>query len=60
MRGGLGKPLLPRDLSAFPDEIIAEIILDGVEDTPMPPWRSLVTEDEALWIARMLKTGLRQ
>ena len=39
MKGGLGKPLLPANLALFPDEAVAEVILDGVGGTPMPPWR---------------------
>lgn len=55
LRGGLGKRLLPESLKAFPDAAVADIILDGVSGTPMPPWRGLLTETEALWIARTLK-----
>ena len=60
MKGGLGKPLLPAALEPFPDDAIAEVILDGVQGTPMPPWRGLLTDTEALWIARQLKKGLPQ
>lgn len=59
MKGGLGKPLLPEALAPFPEQAIADIILDGVGGTPMPPWRGLLTESEALWIARELKKGLK-
>lgn len=55
LKGGLGKPLLPETLKTFPDAAVAEIILDGVSGTAMPPWRGLLTEAEALWIARTLK-----
>ena len=55
LKGGLGKPLLPETLKTFPDAAVADIILDGVSGTPMPPWRGLLTEAEALWIARTLK-----
>lgn len=55
LKGGLGKPLLPETLKAFPDAAVADMILDGVGGTPMPPWRGLLTEAEALWIARTLK-----
>lgn len=58
LKGGLGKSLLPADLSPFPDEVVAAVILDGVRGTPMPPWRGLLSEDEALWIARQLKEGV--
>ena len=37
-------------------EGLALIILDGIPGTAMPPWRPLMTEDEALWIANYLKT----
>jgi len=60
MKGGLGKPLLPEELAPFPDEAIAAVILDGVSGTPMPPWRGLISEAEALWIARELKQGIKQ
>jgi cytochrome c55X len=58
LKGGLGKPLQPTDIKETPAEVLAAIILDGVPDTPMPPWRGLLSEDEALWIARALKKGL--
>ena len=58
LKGGLGKPLLPANIEETPAEVLAAIILDGIPDTPMPPWRGLLSEDEALWIARALKKGL--
>ncbi len=57
LRGGLGKPLLPENLADRDAEALAEIILDGIPETPMPPWRGQLTETEALWIARKLKEG---
>lgn len=57
LRGGLGKPLLPAQFEGVPESAIAGIILDGVTGTPMPPWRGLVSDAEALWIARQLKQG---
>jgi cytochrome c55X len=59
MKGGLGKPLLPSSLAAFPNDALAEVILDGIKGTPMPPWRGLLTEAEALWVARELKRGIK-
>lgn len=55
MKGGLGRPLTPAALAQAEPEGLALIILDGVPGTAMPPWRPLLTEDEALWIARHLK-----
>lgn len=56
MKGGLGKPITPADLEGFDPEGLAAIILDGVPGTAMPPWRPLISEAEALWIADYLKT----
>ena len=57
LKGGLGKPLLPKDLAGRDARTIAHIILDGVPGTPMPPWRGILSEGDALWIARKLKEG---
>jgi cytochrome c55X len=56
-KGGLGRPITPQALAAADPEAIAGIILDGVPGTAMPPWRPLITEDEALWMANYLKGG---
>ena len=55
MKGGLGRPLTAEALTHADPETLALIILDGVPGTAMPPWRPLITEDEAMWIARYLK-----
>ena len=60
LKGGLGKALLPGELRDLATSSLASIILDGIPDTPMPPWRGLLQEDEALWIARQLKKGFPQ
>lgn len=60
LKGGLGKPLLPKNLAPFPEQAIADVILDGVAGTPMPPWRGLLNEAEARWIAHQLKQGLKK
>ena len=52
--GGLGKPLTRKALAGAAPEGLALIILDGVPGTAMPPWRPLLTEDEAMWIANYL------
>ncbi|MBB1491439.1 MULTISPECIES: cytochrome c [unclassified Paracoccus (in: a-proteobacteria)] len=54
LKGGLGKPITPADLADHDPEGLAAIILDGVPGTAMPPWRPLITEAEALWIADYL------
>ncbi len=54
MKGGLGKPLTAAALEGAAPETLATIILDGVPGTAMPPWRPLLTDEEADWIARYL------
>lgn len=58
LKGGLGKPLQPGNLEGLSDEAVAQIILEGVKGTPMPPWRGLVSDTEAVWIAGELKKGI--
>lgn len=58
LKGGLGRPLLPAGLAGVSSEGLAQIILDGVPGTPMPPWRGLLSAEEARWIAEQLKAGL--
>lgn len=60
LKGGLGRPLLPEALAGADAAAIAEIILDGVADKPMPGWRGLLTSEEAYWIASNLKKGFPQ
>ncbi len=57
LKGGLGRPLLPGSLKDFDTEGLVGIIMDGIPGTPMPPWRGLLNEDEALWIVENLKAG---
>ena len=58
--GGLGTPLVPETLESADTDALAEVILDGIHGTPMPPWRGLLTEVEARWIAEHLKKGFPQ
>ena len=55
LKGGLGRPLTKAALAEADREVLSLIILDGVPGTAMPPWRPLLTEAEALWIADYLK-----
>lgn len=57
MKGGLGRPLTREALRDFPVDLVRDIILDGIPGTPMPPWRPLLSEQEATIIADMLKNG---
>ncbi len=57
LKGGLGPDLRRETLADWDAEGLAWVILDGVPGTAMPPWRGLVTEAEARWIADYLLTG---
>jgi cytochrome c55X len=57
MKGGLGRPLTREALADSDPDTLAAIILEGVPGTAMPGWRSILKEDEALWMANYLKKG---
>jgi len=57
LKGGLGPALVPERLRDFSTEDLTRVILDGVPGTPMPPWRPLLSENEALFMAQVLKSG---
>jgi cytochrome c55X len=57
LTGGLGPALTPEALAAWPPEAIAAIVLQGRPGTPMPPWRTLLSDADAQWIARQLQAG---
>ncbi len=58
MLGGLGPALTPAAIHARSDEYLLETILEGVAGTPMPPWRSIVTPEEAAWLVEQLREGV--
>lgn len=55
MKGGLGSPITPDLMRAYDRRALSTIILDGIPGTAMPPWRALLSEAEALWIADYLQ-----
>jgi cytochrome c55X len=57
LKGGLGKPLTSDHLRAWSGEQLVSIILDGVPGTPMPAWRTLMSEADARWIVERLQRG---
>lgn len=56
LTGGLGRPLTAEALAQAEPEGLALIILDGIPGTAMPPWRPILSEEDALWIATYLKS----
>jgi cytochrome c55X len=57
LKGGLGSDLTPEALAGREPHEIARVVLEGVPGTAMPPWRPLLTEAEAAWIADYLIEG---
>lgn len=57
LKGGLGKPLTREALAGQSPEALAVIILHGKEGTAMPPWKTLLSEAQAQWIAEQLIMG---
>lgn len=57
LAGGLGPDIRPEALDGMPSDVLAEVILDGRPGTAMPPWRPLLSEAEAAWIADYLLNG---
>jgi cytochrome c55X len=57
LTGGLGPALTREALADKPAESLAATIVHGRPGTPMPPWRSMLSADEAQWIAERLRAG---
>ncbi len=57
LKGGLGPALLPKRLSAMPKSYLVNTILEGRPNTAMPAWKSMLTVDDASWIAEQLQHG---
>ncbi len=55
LKGGLGKPLGTELLNQRTDLDLVTAILDGMPGTPMPPWRPLLTPEEAHFLVRVLR-----
>lgn len=57
LTGGLGPPLTAHALSERPLLAVVSTILHGRPGTPMPGWHTLLSEEDAQWIARQLQAG---
>jgi cytochrome c55X len=55
--GGLGSALLPQSLRDKPEQALVETVLDGRPGTAMPPWKTMLSRDEAAWIVSQLVAG---
>ena len=57
LTGGLGPALTREALADKPLDSLAATIYGGRPGTPMAPWKAMVNEAEALWIAQQLMAG---
>ncbi|HTN32783.1 MAG TPA: cytochrome c [Marinobacter sp.] len=57
LKGGLGPPLLPRNLEHLSVDAVTAIIREGIPGTAMPSWKLLLAPEDMQWIGRQLKEG---
>jgi cytochrome c55X len=58
MKGGLGPALTPDALKGKPRALMVNAILYGRPGTPMPPWKGMLSEEEAAWMVDELYHGI--
>jgi cytochrome c55X len=58
LKGGLGPSLLPEALHGKPRDLLVSTVLEGRPGTAMPPWRAMLTRDEARWLVTQLQRGM--
>ncbi len=54
LTGGLGPALTADALQGKPWQSLSATIFHGRPGTPMPPWKSMLSSDEADWLALQL------
>jgi cytochrome c55X len=57
LTGGLGPALTREVMADKPLDSMTATIFHGRPGTPMPPWRALLSEADARWIAERLAAG---
>jgi len=60
LTGGLGPALTPESLRELPLDSLVATIYHGRPGTPMPGWKTMLSEADANWIARQLLAGFPQ
>lgn len=53
-KGGLGPDIRAKTLAGYEPAGLAVIIKHGIDDTAMPPWGPLLSDNEINWIAEYL------
>ncbi len=57
LNGGLGPSLSAESLANRDVAELREVILNGRDNTAMPPWKQLLSDAEAAWIVQQLQDG---
>lgn len=57
MTGGLGPALTPQALAQKSEVFLQQTILQGRAGTPMPPWKGMLSQQEAAWLVQRLQQG---
>jgi cytochrome c55X len=57
LTGGLGPALTREVMADKPIDSMIATIFHGRPGTPMPPWRAMLSESDARWIAERLAAG---
>lgn len=60
LTGGLGQPLTPEALRDKPADSLVATVINGRPGTPMPPWKTILSTEDAEWIVRQLQDGFPQ
>lgn len=56
LTGGLGPALTPNVMQQRSLDYLISVIRDGRPNTPMPPWKGLLSNAEISWLANYLQT----
>ncbi|MCK7611098.1 c-type cytochrome [Roseibium sediminicola] len=57
LKGGLGPDIRPEALRHYDIDTLSLVVLDGIPETAMPPWRPILSEADAKRIAEYLLEG---
>lgn len=58
LKGGLGPALTPEALLNKPEDYLFYVISNGRPNTPMPPWKPILSDMDIQWLVSTLKEGL--
>ncbi len=57
LTGGLGPALTTERMTEIPFDSLLTTIYNGRPGTPMPGWKSMISQTDAAWIAHQLQAG---